>query len=90
VSLTPEMIGVVAREAIIVAMLMSAPLVIAAAVVGLLFGLLQALTQLQDQTTAFAVKLVVLLGLLLLLMPWLGLQALGYAERMFSLILELR
>jgi type III secretory pathway component EscS len=90
VSLNPEMIGVVAREAIIVAILMSAPLVIAAAVVGLLFGLLQALTQLQDQTTAFAVKLVVVLGLMLLLMPWLGLQALGYAERLFNMILELR
>lgn len=89
-SLTPEMIGVVAREAIIVAILMSAPLVIAAAVVGLLFGLLQALTQLQDQTTAFAVKLVVVLGLMLLLMPWLGLQSLDYAERLFTMILELR
>ncbi len=88
-TLTPEMIGVVAREAIIVAIIMSAPMILAAAVVGLLFGLLQALTQLQDQTTAFAVKLLVVLGLMLLLMPWMGLEALQYAERMFAMILEL-
>ncbi len=89
VTLTPEMIGVVAREAIIVAIIMSAPIVAAAAVVGMLFGLLQALTQLQDQTTAFAVKLLVAFGLLLLLTPWLGSLVMDYAERVFAMMLTL-
>lgn len=89
-SLDPAAIGAIAREAILVALAMSAPLVGGAAVVGLLFGLVQALTQLQDQTTAFAVKLLVVMGLLLVLMPWLGSLAFGYADRAFTLIFEMR
>ena len=80
----------IANEALILAVLVSAPVVGAAAVIGLLFGFLQALTQLQDQTTTFAIKLVVVLGLMLVLMPWLGALCYGYAERVFTLILDVR
>jgi type III secretion HrpO family protein len=89
-TMDPGAIGAIAREAILLTLILSAPLVGAAAVVGLLLGLLQALTQLQDQTTAFAVKLLVVMGLMLVLMPWLGAMAFGYAERAFTLIFELR
>ncbi|MCZ8032383.1 MAG: type III secretion system export apparatus subunit SctS [Pseudomonadota bacterium] len=89
-TMDPEAISAVAREAILLTLILSAPLVGAAAVVGLLLGLLQALTQLQDQTTAFAVKLLVVMGLMLVLMPWLGAMAFGYAERTFTMIFELR
>lgn len=89
-TLDPEAIGAIAREAILIALAMSAPLVGAAAIVGLLLGLVQALTQLQDQTTSFAVKLLVVMGLLLVLMPWLGSLAFGYADRAFALIFEMR
>ena len=82
-TMDPGAISAIAREAILLTLLLSAPLVGAAAIVGLLLGLLQALTQLQDQTTAFAVKLLVL-------MPWLGAMAFGFAERAFTMIFELR
>ena len=49
--MTPETITSLANEGLILAMLLSAPLVGAAALIGLLFGIVQALTQLQDQTT---------------------------------------
>jgi type III secretion HrpO family protein len=85
---SPETIGSLAHDALLLAILMSAPLVGVAAVVGLLFGVLQALTQLQDQTTSFAVKLVVVFGLLLVLMPWLSVLAMTFAERVFALLVE--
>ncbi len=88
--MTPEAVGHLAREAVLLAILMSAPLVGLAAVVGMLFAFLQALTQLQDQTTIFAVKLVVVLGLLLVLMPWLSILATTFGERSFALLLEPR
>lgn len=88
--MTPEAIGSLANEALILAMLISAPLVGMAAIIGLLFGFLQALTQLQDATTVFAIKLVVVLGLLLVLLPWMGVLVTSYGERVFSLIVELR
>lgn len=86
--MTPETIGKVAIEALVLTLQLSAPLVGVAAVIGLLFGFLQAVTQLQDQTTTFAVKLVAVLGLLLLLLPWLGVQLSTYGERMFELITQ--
>jgi type III secretory pathway component EscS len=88
--MTPEAVGSLAQEALKLAILTSAPLVIAAAVVGLLFGFLQALTQLQDQTTTFALKLVVVLGLLLVLLPWLSTLTMAFGERAFTLLLEKR
>ena len=39
-----------ARQAIVMLLLMSAPVLVAGLVVGLLVGLLQALTQIQEQT----------------------------------------
>ena len=88
--MSPEAIGSLANEALILAILISAPLVGLAAIIGLLFGFLQALTQLQDATTVFAIKLVVVLGLLLVLLPWMGVLVTSYGERVFSLIVELR
>jgi type III secretion HrpO family protein len=87
---TPEAISQLAHEALKLAILTSAPLVGAAAIVGLLFGVLQALTQLQDQTTTFALKLVVVLGLLMVLLPWLSALTMAYGERAFTLLLEKR
>jgi flagellar biosynthetic protein FliQ len=41
------------REALVIATLVSAPVLVAGMVVGLAIGLLQALTQIQEQTVAF-------------------------------------
>lgn len=88
--MTPETIGQLARDAILLSVLMSAPLVGIAALVGLLFGFIQALTQLQDQTMSFVVKLFVVLGLLLVLLPWLGSLATSFGERAFMAVLQPR
>ncbi len=84
--MTPDTIVNLGQEALKLTILMSAPLVGAAALVGFLFGVLHALTQLQDQTTSFAVKLLVVFGLLLVLLPWLGTLVASYGERVFSAI----
>jgi type III secretion protein S len=88
--MSPESIGQVANEALYLILLMSLPMVGAAALVGIFFGLLQALTQLQDQTTTFAVKLLVVFGLLVVLLPWMGVQINGYGERLLTMIVEVR
>jgi type III secretion protein S len=85
-----QLLGELTHQALVLVLLVSAPLVGAAAVIGLLFGVLQALTQLQDQTTTSAVKLFVVFGLLLLLTPWLGAMIYDYGEHAFTLILEAR
>jgi type III secretion HrpO family protein len=86
----PEDISKLASDALLLAITMSAPLVGAAAVIGLLFGFVQAVTQLQDQASIFAVKVVVIFVLLIVLGPWLGSLAFTYAERVMTLIVEVR
>jgi len=85
-----QVLGQLTHQALVLVLIVSAPLVGAAAMIGLLFGLLQALTQLQDQTTMSAVKLFVVFGLLMLLSPWLGAMIYEYGEQAFTLILEAR
>jgi type III secretion HrpO family protein len=88
--MTPESIGSIAHEALFLILLISAPLVGAAALVGILFGLLQALTQLQDQTTTFAIKLLVMFGLIVVLMPWMGVLLTTFGERLMTMVVEVR
>jgi type III secretion HrpO family protein len=82
----PEVITQLSIEAIVLVLKLSAPLVGVAALIGLAFGFLQALTQLQDQTTSTAVKLLAIFGLMALLAPWLGIETLMFAERLFGLV----
>jgi type III secretion HrpO family protein len=88
--MNPDSITQLAQEALRLTILTSAPLVGIAALVGLLFGVLQALTQLQDQTTTFALKLLAVLGLLAVLIPWLSSLLFTFGERAFTLILIAR
>ena len=65
-----------ARTAILVLLEMIAPAMITALVVGLAIGLLQALTQIQEQTLVFVPKIVAVFIVLLIALPFAG-QALG-------------
>jgi flagellar biosynthetic protein FliQ len=68
------------REAIFTALLIGAPLLIMAVVVGLTIGLIQALTQIQDQTISFVPKIVAMVMALSLCLPWLVQRMLEYSE----------
>ena len=59
-----------ARRALMVALLVGGPLLVAALLVGLIVSIVQSLTQIQEQTLAFLPKLAVVGGLFLLLLPW--------------------
>jgi flagellar biosynthetic protein FliQ len=61
-----------AREAIWVLLEIAAPAMITALVVGLAIGLLQALTQIQEQTLVFVPKIVAIFVVLLIALPFAG------------------
>ena len=58
--MTPEMVLDVGQEALWVTALLAAPLLLSALVVGLLVGMVQAATQIQEMTLTFIPKLAVL------------------------------
>ena len=58
------------RAAVILALLISAPVLLAAAFVGLVTSALQAVTQLHDQTLSFVPKIAAMLLALVWVLPW--------------------
>jgi flagellar biosynthetic protein FliQ len=60
----------ICREAIYVLIIVSAPLMIVALVVGLIIALFQALTQIQEATLTFVPKILAMLLVLIVMMPF--------------------
>ncbi|MDX1918194.1 MAG: flagellar biosynthetic protein FliQ [Candidatus Caenarcaniphilales bacterium] len=58
------------REAVMTILIVTAPIVLIAAGIGLVVGIIQAATQVQEQTTSFALKLVGVLGMFLVTGMW--------------------
>ena len=58
------------RSAVLLALLLSGPLLLVAVAVGLTMGLLQALTQVQDPSLTFVPRLFALAFVVVLLLPW--------------------
>lgn len=65
----PEIIEI-CREAIYVLIIVSAPLMIVATIVGLIIALFQALTQIQEATLTFVPKILAMLLVLALMLPF--------------------
>lgn len=61
----------VAREAIVMMLTVSAPVLVCGLAIGLLIGILQAMTQVQESTLSFVPKIVAMLVVLGLSLPWL-------------------
>jgi len=58
------------RQAITVALLVAAPLLITSLAVGILVSLIQAVTQIQEQTLTFIPKLVAMAAIFMIFLPW--------------------
>lgn len=71
------------QDALWLVLLLSAPVVLVATLCGLLVAFLQAVTQLQEQTVAFAVKLIAVSITLLLTAGLLGETLYHFSERIF-------
>ena len=72
------------RSAVMVTILVGAPVMVSAVFAGLVVSVLQAVTQLQDQTLAFVPKILVMLLTLLYALPWLLSQMTEFATGVFQ------
>jgi type III secretion HrpO family protein len=71
-------------QALILVLVLSLPPIIIATVVGVLVSLIQALTQVQEQTLGFAVKLIVVAIVLLVTASWTGAEMYKFTEHIFT------
>src|SRR4051812_8640238 len=76
----------VGRDAIWLTIQLSAPVLIVGLVVGVGIGLLQALTQIQEQTLVYAPKIVAVFVSLLIFMPLMGALMSGFMRNIAARI----
>jgi type III secretion HrpO family protein len=74
-----------AQQALVLATLLSLPIIGIAAIVGLLVAAIQAASQIQDPTIAHLPRVLAVAGTLVVLGPWIGSQIASFAERVFVL-----
>jgi flagellar biosynthetic protein FliQ len=74
------------REGLLLVLLLSGPPLVASMVVGFVVSLLQAATQIQDQTLAFVPKLVVVMIVLAAMGPILGASLVRFSQALFLAI----
>lgn len=72
------------REALQMVLLLSAPALLTAVVIGTLISLVQAVTQVHEQTLSFLPKLVAVGAVLVLTSGWMIEQVVGYGTRSFG------
>ena len=62
------------------------PFLLSAMIIGLFISFFQAITSLQEQTLTFVPKILAMLGVLLLLGPWLGGSMIEFTRQLFESI----
>jgi flagellar biosynthetic protein FliQ len=73
------------RSALLITMKIALPILAAGLVIGLIVSIFQAVTSIQDQTLSFAPKMIVMIGVLILLLPWTVQRMIEFAREMFTL-----
>jgi len=81
--MTPEMVLEVGTQALWLAVLLAAPLLLSALTVGLLIGIFQAATQIQEMTLSFIPKLIALVLALFLGGPWMLGVLISFTQRLY-------
>jgi len=84
--MTPQLVVDLARNSVIMALMLSAPMLLVALVLGLLVSVIQAVTQIQEQTLAFVPKLIGVAVVFLIALPWILQTLIRYTTELFRSI----
>lgn len=74
------------QDAIQTMLMVSAPMLFIALIVGLLVSIIQAATQINEMTLSFIPKILAIFGILLLTGPWMLATLVDYTKRLISSI----
>ncbi len=84
--MTPETVTTIGQQALWVTMLIAGPLLLSALAVGLLVGMFQAATQINEMTLSFIPKLLVLVLALVVAGPWMLSIIINYTSQLMQQI----
>ena len=82
--MTPESVMAIGTEAMKVALALTAPLLLAALISGLVVSLLQAATQINEMTLSFIPKILAVVATIIIAGPWMLNLLLDYMRTLFS------
>jgi flagellar biosynthetic protein FliQ len=84
--MTPESVMTLGRQAMEVTMMVAAPMLLVALVIGLIVSIFQAATQINETTLSFIPKLVGIFVAMVIAGPWMLSVMLDYMRQMFASI----
>ena len=84
--MTPETVMTLGEQALIVTAMLAAPLLVAALLTGVVIGMVQAATQINEATLSFVPKLLVMVMALFLTGHWMLRVILDYTRQLFGSI----
>ncbi len=74
----------IVREAFMLMLMISAPILAVGLVVGLVVSILQAVTQIQEQTLVFVPKILAMVGTTIALLSWITVKLMEFSTAMFT------
>jgi flagellar biosynthesis protein FliQ len=84
--MTPEVVMTMGQQALEMALMLAAPMLLAALVIGLLVGVFQAATQINEMTLSFIPKLLGMATVLVVAGPWMLKELIGYTRMLIESI----
>lgn len=81
--MTPDVVDAV-RSALWEALMISLPILGAGLLIGLIISLVQAVTQIQEQTLTFVPKIIVMVVVAILLLNWISIRMMDFSAVMFT------
>jgi flagellar biosynthetic protein FliQ len=85
----PQQVMDIGRQALTLTLMLGAPLLLTALIVGLLIGLLQAATQINEMTLSFIPKLLAIGVVLLVAGPWMLRTLVDFTRALITALPEL-
>ena len=82
--MTPESVMTLGRDALELTIIVAAPILLTALIIGLLVSIFQAATQINEQTLSFIPKLIGMFGVLIIAGPWMVGMMVDFIQRLFS------
>lgn len=82
--MTQSFVLSVLSQAVILTLMISAPMLITGLVVGFVVALLQTITSIQEQTLSFVPKAIAVFAVLIIVTPWILSTSISFLTRMYS------
>lgn len=87
--MTPELAIYVMQETIYTALIVALPMLLAGLVVGLVISIFQSVTQINEMTLTFIPKIMAVVLVLALILPWITQKLVSYTQHMYELLSQL-